>query len=162
MKGLHNLHPAKGSHKRSKRLGRGSGSGKGNYSGKGIKGQRARSGGRSGLQARSMKAYLLRIPKIRGFKSHRPRWQTVNVSLLASNFSDGERVTPQSLRAKHLITGQGRGVKILGQGELNKKLTVEAHSFSLGAKAAIEGSGGTATLLSASRAADKKATKSSA
>src|SRR3989344_2629248 len=106
MKGLHSLQPAKGSVRTKTRRGRGDGSGIGSYSGKGIKGQRARSGGRSGLTARSMKQYLLRIPKVRGkgYAVAGPKPSIINTGDLERHFRDGDAVTLASLRTKGLVS----------------------------------------------------------
>ncbi len=150
MQGLHTLHPAKGSQQRKKRLGRGNGSGIGSYSGKGIKGQKARSGNK-GLTARSMRPYLLRIPKVRGFKPDSSGYTPVGLTDLQKHFNSGEAVTPKTLRLKGIITGSSARVKILSTGMLEKKLNVVAHAFSSGAKAAIEKAGGSAEILGSSR-----------
>ncbi len=152
MKGLNTLHPARGSQQKKKRLGRGNGSGIGSYSGKGIKGQKARSGNK-GLTARSMRPYLLRIPKIRGFKAGAQGFTPINLSDLQEHFNTDELVTPKTLRIKGMITGSSARVKILSSGKLEKKLRVMAHAFSAEAKAAIEKAGGTAEILGSSRKA---------
>jgi large subunit ribosomal protein L15 len=137
-----------------KRIGRGPGSGKGRYSGRGIKGQKARSGSnkmRPGFEGGQMPAYM-RLPKQRGPYSkdampvgpHRTRVSAVNVGDLER--FDGE-VTPESLKAAGLIRNTRLDVKILGGGELTKKLTVSAHLFSASAREKIEKAGGTITWL---------------
>ena len=160
MKGLHTIKKAPGSSKRRFRVGRGDSSGIGSYSGRGIKGQRARSGGRSGLIARSMKEYLLRIPKMRGkgFSRQTPRAAIVKLSDLQEHFSDGDRVTPKSLLEKGLVKVAGSRIKILGGGTLEKKLAVVAHAFSGHAKEVIERKGGSAEVIAAPQAALKEAT----
>lgn len=147
MKGLHSLRRAPGSRTRRVRIGRGNGSGIGSYSGKGIKGQRARAGGRSGLTARSMRQYLLRIPKARGkgFKPQSKDYAIVTLGQLQTHFNDGESVTPKILIRKKLIPGMTE-VKILSGGDLTKKLEVTADAFSASAKDQIEKAGGTATV----------------
>src|SRR3989344_4682334 len=104
MKGLHTLQRAPRSIHRKKRLGRGNASGTGTYSGRGIKGQRARAGGRSGLTARSMRSYLLRIPKRRGDAEGVQKFVIVNVGDLQQHFDDGARVTLKAMREKGLLT----------------------------------------------------------
>ena len=108
------------SHKKKKRLGRGNSSGDGNYSGKGMKGQKSRSGV-SGLKRMGMKQQLLKIPKLRGFKSSNPKNQVVNIDDLNDNFKDNEEVSPTTLIAKGLISRIKQPVKILGDGELTVK-----------------------------------------
>ncbi|MBI4090524.1 MAG: 50S ribosomal protein L15 [Candidatus Komeilibacteria bacterium] len=151
MKGLHLLKRARGSRIKKTRIGRGNGSGIGSYSGKGIKGQRARAGGRSGITARSMRQYLLRIPKVRGkgFKPQSSSYAIVTLGQLQTHFNDGEAVTLHHLRHKQLLSGMSE-VKILSGGELSKKLEIQAHAFSASAKAQIEKAGGTATVIAAS------------
>jgi len=146
MKGLHNIQPVKASQKRRKRVGRGNSSGTGNYSGRGMKGQRSRSGGKSGLAARSMRAYLLRIPKTRGFSSGRKGYTIITLAQLQALFEDGARIAPKQLRSRGLITAK-EPVKILANGELSKKFTVAAHQFSAQAKTAIEKAGGTIEFI---------------
>ena len=143
---LHNLQKSKGKRKR-KKVGRGNSSGTGTYSGRGLKGQRSRSGGKSGLRARSIKSYLLRIPKVKGFKSLRSKQETVNIKDLAQNFQEGEIVNASALFKLGLIKTITKGVKILAVGELKKKLIVEANSFSKKAKEKIEKAGGEIKLI---------------
>jgi large subunit ribosomal protein L15 len=137
-----------------KRVGRGPGSGKGRYSGRGIKGQKARSGSnkmRPGFEGGQMPTYM-RLPKKRGQYSkdampvgpHRTKVSSVNVRDLER--FDGE-VTPETLKEAGLIRNTRLDVKILGHGELTKKLTVSAHLFSAGAREKIEQAGGTITWL---------------
>jgi len=145
---LEDLRPAAGSKKRPKRVGRGDGSGHGNQSGRGGKGQTARSGfrmvpGFEGGQTPLWKS----LPK-RGFKNPRRKEYTiVNLKTLNAKYEDGSEVTPQNLKEKKIIKDMKAGVKILGQGELDKKLTVKAHRFSQEAKLKIEQAGGTAISL---------------
>jgi len=137
-----------------KRVGRGPGSGKGRYSGRGIKGQKARSGSnkmRPGFEGGQMPAYM-RLPKQRGQYSkdampvgpHRTKVSSVNVRDLER--FDGE-VTPELLKEAGLIRNTRLDVKVLGHGDLTKKLTVSAHLFSAGAREKIEKAGGTITWL---------------
>ena len=137
---LSSLRPAKGSVKKPRECCRGGK--RGTFSGRGCKGQRARSGGSSGLKAMGMKAMIARMPKNRGFHSQYPKMAVVNVSLLQANFQDGDVVNSRRLIQLGAITHAKNGVKILGVGELTKKLTVEADSFSVSAKEAIEKAGG--------------------
>lgn len=117
---LDNLKSSKGAKKERKRVGRGNSSGHGTYSGRGLKGQKARSGV-SGLKRLGMKSSLLQIPKKRGFKSHKPKNQPVNIADLNSNFKDGQEITPKALLNKGLIKDAQLPVKILGEGELSIK-----------------------------------------
>jgi large subunit ribosomal protein L15 len=150
---LSSLKPASARRAR-KRIGRGPGSGKGRYSGRGIKGQKARSGSkkmRPGFEGGQMPIYM-RLPKQRGQYSkdampvgpHRTKVSSVNVRDLER--FDGE-VTPELLKEAGLIRNTRLDVKILGHGDLTKKLTVSAHLFSAGAREKIEQAGGTITWL---------------
>jgi len=125
MLSLNNLQKSK-SIKPSKRLGRGNASGSGNYSTRGMKGQRSRSGGKSGLMSRSIKGYLLRIPKNRGFRSLQSKMIPVNVGELDKNFKEGTVINARQMLKVGLIKNISKGVKILSQGKLSKKFTVEA------------------------------------
>ena len=147
MLGLHNLKVSKGSKTRKRRVGRGNASGKGNYSGRGMKGQRARSGGKSGLKLRGVKGYLQRIPKSKGFQSRRIKKEEVNLRDLAKVFAAGDIITPKILLAKGLIKTIKNGVKVLGQGELKQKLDIKADAFSKAAEKAIIKAGGKAELI---------------
>ena len=118
---LHTIKPAKGATKKRKRVGRGNASGCGTYSGRGIKGQRSRSGGKSGLKRLGMKMILRNIPKKRGFKSDKPKNQVVNLADLNKHFKDGETVNPKSLLKAGLIDTIKLPVKVLGNGELAVK-----------------------------------------
>ena len=143
---LHELQPAAGSTTAPKRLGRGVGSGLGKTSGKGHKGAKARSGGgkRPGFEGGQMPLYR-RIPK-RGFNNiYRIEYATVNVGRLEI-FENGTVVTAETLKEAGLISTVMDGVKILGNGELTKKLTVEAAKFSDTAKEKIEALGGKAEV----------------
>lgn len=119
---LHNLKPAHKSKSR-KRVGRGGK--RGTYSGRGMKGQRSRSGGRSGLKRLGLKTLMTQTHKLRGFKSPHARVATVNLSDLEKNYKDGQIVTPLTLKKKGMIATTQHGVKILGGGKLTKKLTVK-------------------------------------
>ena len=143
---LHNLQKSKGKIKK-KRVGRGNSSGMGTYSTRGLKGQRSRSGGKSGLRARSIKSYLLRIPKVKGFKSFKTDQETVNIKDLNKNFQEGEIVNARALLKLGLIKTITKGVKVLAIGKLNKKLIVEANSFSKEALEKINKAGGEVRLI---------------
>ena len=139
---LHELHPAEGSTTAQKRLGRGTGSGLGKTSGKGHKGAKARSGGgkRPGFEGGQM-PLTRRLPK-RGFTNiYRKEYAAINVSAL-NVFEDGTVVTAQTLLDAGLIKKTLDGVKILGGGELQKKLTVQVDKVTESAKAKIEAIGG--------------------
>lgn len=139
---LHDLRPAEGSRKTSKRLGRGTGSGLGKTSGKGHKGAKARSGGGKGPGFEGGQMPLIRrVPK-RGFTNiFRVEYATVNVENL-NNFEDGAVVDQDALLSAGLIHKGYAGLKVLGGGELSKKLHVIADKFSANAKEKIEALGG--------------------
>ena len=144
---LHELHPAEGSTSYPKRLGRGSGSGLGKTSGKGHKGAKARSGGgkRPGFEGGQMPLYR-RVPK-RGFNNvFGTEYAEVNVERLEA-FEDGATVDAKALLNARIIRKELDGVKILGGGELTKKLTVQAAKFSASAKEKIEAVGGKAEVI---------------
>jgi large subunit ribosomal protein L15 len=153
---LSTLKPAEARRER-KRIGRGMGSGKGRYSGRGIKGQKARSGShkmRPGFEGGQNPLYM-RLGKQRGPYSkdampvgpHRTFTQPVNLRDLEARFDDGADVTLEALIEKGVIKNTKIDVKILGSGELTKKLTVTAHRFSASAKEKIEAAGGTVNAL---------------
>jgi large subunit ribosomal protein L15 len=143
---LHDLKPAAGAHRKAKRIGRGTGSGSGKTSGRGQKGQNARSEGfRLGFEGGQM-PLSQRLPKLPGFNNpFKKVYAVVNLSKLRV-FEDGAKVDANSLVEAGLAR-PGEDVKILGTGDLKRKLTVEAHSFSLSARAAIEAFGGSVTVL---------------
>ena len=145
---LHELKYNEGSKKDIKRLGRGSSSGTGKTSGRGENGQNSRSGGgvRIGFEGGQLPLYR-RIPK-RGFSNamFKVRYATINVSDL-NMFKDGTEVTPVLLKEMGIIKKQLDGVKVLGNGTLEKKLTVRAHMFSNTAKDKIEKAGGKAEVI---------------
>jgi large subunit ribosomal protein L15 len=162
---LSNLKPAQ-KRKARKRVGRGMGSGKGRYSGRGIKGQKSRAGShtmRPGFEGGQMPIYM-RLPKLRGQYSkdampvgpHRTSTVPVNLRDLERVFDDGAEVTLEALVEKGLIKNTRTDVKILGEGELKKKLTVTAHLFSASAREKIEKAGGTATALRPPREVKKR------
>ncbi len=144
---LHELHPAEGSTTAPKRLGRGSGSGLGKTSGKGHKGAKARSGGgkRPGFEGGQMPLYR-RVPK-RGFNNvFGTEYAEVNVERLEA-FEDGAVVDAKALLEARIIRKELDGVKVLGTGELTKKLTVKAAKFTASAKEKIEAVGGKAEVI---------------
>ncbi len=155
--GLHSLKPAEGSRHRKKRIGRGEGSGTGKTSGRGQKGWGARSGNgrQSNLEGGQMPIHM-RMRKLRGphMKKSMPfeqfgrtRTQPVNLADLDARFDDGASVDPAALTAKGLATRKGVPVKILGKGEISKKLTISAHGFSKSAREKIESAGGVVNVL---------------
>lgn len=150
---LHDLKPRPGAKHRRKRLGSGESSGHGKTSGRGGKGQTARSGSsiRVGFEGGQM-PLIRRIPK-RGFNNarHATRYLPVNLEDL-NRFEDGARVDEEALRKVGLANGRAAGIKILGQGELNRKLSVVAHAFSASARAKIEAKGGTCEIASSTPA----------
>src|SRR6184192_1727265 len=149
--GLHSLKPAPGSRHRRKRLGRGEGSGLGKTSGRGHKGAGSRSGAKRkvGFEGGQNPIHM-RMRKLRGphmkksmpFEPFRTRTQPVNVSTLEARFDAGAEVTPDALRSKGIATRKDVPVKVLGQGDISKKLTVHAHGFSATAREKIEAAGG--------------------
>lgn len=144
---LHELSPAPGSNKDSFRKGRGAGSGNGKTAGKGHKGQNARSGGgvRPGFEGGQM-PLARRLPK-RGFNNiFAVKYAAINVSDL-NKFEDGAVVDAEALKAAGIIKKTLDGVKILGNGEISKKLTVKAAKFSTSAKEKIEQAGGKAEVI---------------
>ena len=144
---LHELKPAEGATSARKRLGRGIGSGLGKTSGKGHKGAKARSGGgkRPGFEGGQM-PLTMRLPK-RGFTNNfRKEYVAINVSRLEV-FEDGATVGPVELIEMGIIKKIGDGIKIMGDGELNKKLTVQANKFTATAKEKIEAAGGKAEVI---------------
>src|ERR671933_3021728 len=152
---LSNLKPAAARRDR-KRVGRGMGSGKGRYSGRGIKGQKARSGShkmRAGFEGGQMPVYM-RLGKQRGNTSQDAmpvgpfRTSTVPVNVRdLDRFDEGAEVTPETLVEKRLIKNTRTDVKLLGVGDLTKKLTVRGHAISASARTKVEGAGGTVELL---------------
>ena len=145
---LHELNPSEGAFKTRKRVGRGPGSGLGKTSGKGHKGQNARSGGgvRPGFEGGQLPLFR-RLPK-RGFSNAKFKtvYAVINLSDL-NKFEDGAIVTPEILKEMGILKNQLDGVKVLGNGKLEKKLTVKAHKFSKTAKEAIEKMGGKAEVM---------------
>ncbi len=145
---LSNLKPPPGAKRGRVRVGRGTGSGLGKTAGRGQKGQKARCGHGKPAFEGGQTPMGRRLPKL-GFKNiFAAKIANVNVGDLDA-FEAGSVVTIEALREMRLVRGAVDGVKILGEGELVKKLTVRAHGFSAGAKAKIEQAGGTAQVLSA-------------
>jgi large subunit ribosomal protein L15 len=155
--GLHSLRPAPGSRTSRKRVGRGEGSGLGKTSGRGHKGAGARSGAKrkTGFEGGQNPIHM-RMRKLRGphmkksmpFEQYgRTHTQPVNLRDLDARFDAGAEVGPDALRERGLATRKGVPVKVLGQGNLEKALTVQAHGFSKSAREKIEAAGGTCVVL---------------
>ncbi|MBN2028189.1 MAG: 50S ribosomal protein L15 [Actinobacteria bacterium] len=143
---INDLKPAEGSQRPPKRIGRGRSSGHGKTSGRGMKGQKARGKTRIGFEGGQMPLQR-RIPKLRGFKPRaKKEFHLVNVEKL-NDFTDGDTVTPESLVDKGIIKKLEKEVKVLGRGELERKLTVRAHAFTRGAVAKIEAVGGSTEVV---------------
>jgi large subunit ribosomal protein L15 len=153
--GLHDLSPPRGARKLRKRVGRGTGSGRGKTAGRGQKGAGARSGnkrkpgyegGQNPLHMRMRKLRGPHMKKSMPFEPFRTRTQPVNLSDL-NRFDDGATITPQTLRERGLARRKGVPVKILGKGELQRKLTISAHAFSASARREIEAKGGSCEVV---------------
>ena len=147
------LRPPPGAKKKRKRVGRGMGSGHGKTSGRGMKGQKARSSVRLGFEGGQTPLYR-RLRKRRGVSQaarnigiFRRTYAQVNVGRLEERFDAGTVVTPELLRERRIVRKLGDGVRILGDGQLTKALTVRAHHFSAAARAKIEAAGGTAEII---------------
>jgi len=141
---VHDLKPAPGSVKRRKRLARGIGGKGGKTAGRGTKGQKARDTIPVSFEGGQL-PMSMRVPKLRGFNNpFRVEYQAVNLDTIEESGLD--EVTPESLLAKGLVS-KGALVKVLGRGELTRKVTVRAHAFSKSAEAAITGAGGTTEVL---------------
>jgi large subunit ribosomal protein L15 len=154
--GLHNLAPAPGSRRPRKRVGRGEGSGTGKTAGRGQKGYGSRSGAKDRARFEGGQNPIhMRMRKLRGpnkkmsmpFEPFRTHTQPVNLADLEARFDAGATVDPDTLKAAGLASRRGIPVKVLGEGELTKKLTVSAHGFSKSARERIEAAGGTCQLI---------------
>lgn len=142
---LHELQASEGARHVRNRVGRGTSSGNGKTAGRGQKGQKARSKVRLGFEGGQMPLFR-RMPK-RGFNNiNRKEYAIVNVETL-NKFEDGVEVTPVMLVEAGVVKNEKDGIKILGNGELSKKLSVKAHKFSASAKAAIEAAGGSTEVI---------------
>lgn len=142
---LNELKPAEGSRQVRNRVGRGTSSGNGKTAGRGQKGQKVRGKVRLGFEGGQMPLFR-RMPK-RGFKNiNRVEYAVVNIEKL-NKFEDGTEVTPTLLVESGIVKNEKDGIKILGNGELKKKLTVKANKFSASAKSAIEAAGGQAEVM---------------
>jgi large subunit ribosomal protein L15 len=154
--GLHNLAPAPGSRRKRKRVGRGEGSGTGKTAGRGQKGAGSRAGAKDRARFEGGQNPIhMRMRKLRGpnkkmsmpFEPFRTHTQAVNVADLEARFEAGATIDPETLKAAGLATRRGIPVKVLGEGELTKKLTVSAHGFSKSARERIEAAGGTCQII---------------
>src|ERR671914_895171 len=154
--GLHSLSPAPGSRKPRKRIGRGEGSGYGKTSGRGHKGAGSRSGAKQKVNFEGGQTPIhMRMRKLRGphmkksmpFEKFRTRTQPVNLRDLEARFDKGSEVTPDSLREHGLAKRKDVPVKVLGDGDISKPLTVHAHAFSKSAREKIEGAGGSCQTI---------------
>ncbi len=139
MLSLNSITKARGSAKKTKRVGRGNSSGHGTYSTRGLKGQKSRSGV-SGLKRLGLKKQLLQIPKLRGFKSLQPKNRAVSVKAINSLFKDGETVTPALLVERGLVSSLNAPIKVLGKEKLSVKVKFENIKMSASVKAQLESS----------------------
>jgi large subunit ribosomal protein L15 len=148
--------PAPGSRRAAKRVGRGNGSGHGTYSGRGCKGQKARAGNekmRPGFEGGQL-PLIKRLPRKRGFTNiFRTEYYTVSVGAL-NVFDSGSEVTPATMLAAGMVKNLNHPVKVLGDGDIDRPLTVKAHKFSASAKARIEAAGGRAEEVAHAAKAD--------
>jgi large subunit ribosomal protein L15 len=142
---LHHLRPPDGSKKRKIRVGRGEAGRRGKTAGRGTKGLKARSKVRRGFEGGQMPLQR-RMPKLRGFRNpNRVEYTVVNVERL-NDFDPGSTISVDDLRAKGLVKHRGK-VKVLGEGDIDRALTVKAHAFSLGAVEKIKAAGGTVEVV---------------
>jgi large subunit ribosomal protein L15 len=147
---LNNLHPAKGSTHRKKRLGRGPGTGLGKTSGRGEKGQKSRSGYsmKIGFEGGQMPLHR-RLPK-RGFTNiFKKRWIEVSLAALEKSFAANDEVTPELMHHRGIIKKAKHDIVVLGNGEVSKSLKVSAHRFTKSAREKIEKAGGVAIVIGA-------------
>lgn len=147
--GAEELRPQPGATHSKKRIGRGNSSGQGTYAGKGLKGQKSRSGKKRAYDAFEGGQFPMsrKFHVLRGFNNKwRVEFQPVNLATL-DRFDSGTEVTPESLKEAGILKHLREPVKVLGQGDLTKKLTVSAHRFSETAKAKIEAAGGTCVVI---------------
>ena len=142
---LHHLKPAPGARTRKRRVGRGEAGRRGKTAGRGTKGQKARGTVRPGFEGGQMPIQR-RMPKLKGFKNRNKEiYAVLNVERL-NDFDAGSTVSPETLRSAGLVKHRGK-VKILGEGEIDRALTVKAHSFSLGAVEKIKAAGGSVEVV---------------
>ncbi len=141
---LHTLKHPTGAKRKRKVVGRGNAAGAGTYAGRGMKGQKARTGGRKGLKRKGLRMMLLRIPKSRGFYKPKPNIATVNLGALESLVQDNARLDQAALLALGLVSKRTAGVKILGDGSWSKKgVQFQGFAFSASAKEKVRATGGT-------------------
>src|SRR5579862_3972825 len=147
--GLHDLKPNVGATQRRKRIGRGIGSGHGKTSTRGHKGAKARGQVNPNMEGGQTPLHR-RLPQLRGFKPvNKKYYALLNVQELNAHFADGAEVTPETVISSGLLRDLHAGLKILGNGEINKKLTVRAHKFSKSAIEKLQAAGGSAEVLTA-------------
>lgn len=139
----HTIKPAHGATHRSKVVGRGNASGHGTTAGRGGKGQTARSGGSRGLKLKAFKQFMQSVPKLRGFHSIATKPAEVYLSDLEQKFSAGDTITVAALKAKNLVGANVKAAKVVGTGELKKKLIVKGLLTTTGAAEKILAAGGT-------------------
>jgi large subunit ribosomal protein L15 len=143
---LHHLRPAEGAVRKRRRVGRGKAAGQGKTAGRGTKGYLAKHNPKPGFEGGQMPLQR-RIPKLKGFTNpNRVEYAVVNVEKLGQTFDAGTEVTPELLRDRGMVR-TALPVKVLGQGELDRALTVRAHAVSTSARAKIEQAGGTVEIL---------------
>ncbi|MEK7655693.1 MAG: 50S ribosomal protein L15 [Patescibacteria group bacterium] len=158
---LHNIAPAKGSRPKKFRVGRGNASGRGTTAGRGTKGQRARTGGRNRLKIKGIKQMLLAFPKSRGFHSGFTRVYDIRVNKIMSAFADGDRVNIAALKRKYMVPKSAILAKIVGGGEVTKKLNLEGIKVTASVREALIAGGCTIKKESAKSSKDKKSKKTS-
>ena len=156
----HDLRPAEGSHKRGKRKGRGEGSGKGKTAGRGTKGTKARGEVHLFFEGGQM-PLARRVPKLKGFRPPNQKvYGGVNVGALEN--VEGDTVGPEELHSAGLVHKRDKLIKVLGGGDIGRKLTVRAHAFSASARSKIEAAGGTVEVISQVPEGSKAKTKGNA
>ncbi len=138
----HTISAKTGSKKTKKRVGRGNSSGKGTYSSRGLKGQRSRSGGKSGGKLRGFKQALQKVPKVRGFKSGRPKAQSVALATLERVAVEGKEITPRFLKNVKVVKDFRKPVKIVATGVIKKKVVISGCLATKNAIEMIEKAGG--------------------
>jgi len=144
---VHHLRPAEGAVRPRRRLGRGKAAGQGKTAGRGTKGYGARHNPKPGFEGGQMPLQR-RVPKLKGFTNpDRVAWAVVNVGRIGEAFERGAEVTPELLRERGMVR-KGAPVKVLGEGQLDRALTVRAHAISAAARAKIEQAGGSVEILS--------------
>lgn len=156
---VHHLRSPDGAHQRKVRVGRGESGRRGKTAGRGMKGQKARGSTRLGFEG-GQTPLNRRLPKMRGFKNpFRVEYDVINLAKLEQAYLPGEEVTPESLREKGLIRKGSNPVKVLGAGELSKKLSVKVHAASATASEKITAAGGTVEQLPGAKKARRQKKK---